>query len=305
MNLIILISTSKRVSEILLKIMHGWHLHINYCSGALRTGWTPKTHFIYLWKEKWYGFLMWYAITSQQATPIAPPKATPTCTSAYRCHACRDFRRMLPICRKSRHVSATLTNELQYTLLWMVGRRIGSAIVRSRKTKTVCVRVYFWRRFSLFLGNSRTDDHPPTEKPVEGNDNWIQKEKWEQLLLQISNSAGIAGTNVLKVCGRGFGWEMGVAWWDVMGYHTIYTHSIFLSWDIATCVGTNTALIQSCTWEHYINWLLRVPQSSLHMLAWWHRAFPKDNSERNHAYNVWEISTRYRILISITLISPK
>jgi len=33
-------------------------------------------------------------------------------------------------------------------------------------------------------------------------------------------------TNVLKMCGRGFGWGngrgMGVAWWDVIGYHTIY-----------------------------------------------------------------------------------
>ena len=134
---------------------------------------------------------MWYPITSQQATPIAPPKAMPTCcTSIYRCHACLDFRRVLPICRKSGHVSATLTNELQHMLLWMVGRRIGSAIIRSRKTKIVCVRVYFWRWFSPFLGNSHTDNHPPTEKPVEGNDTWIQEEKWEQLLLQISNSVG-------------------------------------------------------------------------------------------------------------------
>jgi len=129
------------------------------------------------------------AITSQQATPIAPPKATPTCTSAYRCHACLDFRRMLPICRKSGLVSATLTNELQHMLLWMVGRRIGSAIIRSRKQKSFAYVCIFgdWR-FSLFLGNSRTDDHPPTEKPVEGNATWIQEEKWEQLLLQIKSA---------------------------------------------------------------------------------------------------------------------
>jgi len=66
-------------------------------------------------------------------------------------------------CRKSGHVSATLTNELQHMLLWMVGRRVGSAVIRSRKTKIVCVGVYFWRRFSPFMGNSRADDHPPTE----------------------------------------------------------------------------------------------------------------------------------------------
>ena len=42
----------------------------------------------------------------------------------------------------------------------MNGRsRVGSAIIQSRKTKVVCVRVYFWRRFSPFLGNSRTDNH--------------------------------------------------------------------------------------------------------------------------------------------------
>ena len=175
---------------------------------------------------------MWYPITSQQATHISPPKATPTCcTSVYRHRACLDFRRMLLICRKSGHVSATLTNELQHMLLWMVGWRIGSAIIRSRKTKIVCVRVYFWRRFSQFLGNSRVDDHPPTKKPVEGNDTWIQEEKWEQLLLQISNSA-VAGTNLLKICGRGFGWGngRGLVGCDI----TPYTHSIFLSWDI-TC----------------------------------------------------------------------
>ena len=95
----------------------------------------------------------WYPITSQQATPMSPPKTMPTCTSVYRCHACLDFRRVLPICRKSRHVSATLTNELQHMLLWMVGRRIGSAIIRSRKTKIVYVCVYFWKRFSVITLN--------------------------------------------------------------------------------------------------------------------------------------------------------
>jgi len=37
-----------------------------------------------------------------------------------------------------------------------------------------------------------------------------------------------AGMNVLKLHGRGFGWgsglggAVGIAWWDVMGYHTMY-----------------------------------------------------------------------------------
>ena len=97
-------------------------LHSVPYSGTLRTGWTPKIHFIYyLWKEKWYGFLIWYPITSQQATPIAPPKATPTCcTSIYRCRACLDFQRVLPICRKRGHVSAINALLISVHSLWLV-----------------------------------------------------------------------------------------------------------------------------------------------------------------------------------------
>ena len=144
------------------------------------------------------------------------------------------FRRVLPICRKSGHVSATLTNELQH-MLWMVGWRIGSAIIRSRKAKIVCACVYFWRQFSPFLVNSCADDHPPTVKPVEGNDTLIQEEKWEQLLLQISNSVStLCGYERIK---NVWAWlwvgqwaRPGGMWLDI----TPYTHSIFLSWDI-TC----------------------------------------------------------------------
>ena len=55
---------------------------------------------------------------------------------------------------------------------WSVGG-FGSAIIRSRKTKIVCARVYFWRRFLPLLGNLHADDHPLTEKPVEGNDTYL------------------------------------------------------------------------------------------------------------------------------------
>ena len=185
---------------------------------------------------------MWYLITSQQATPTC-------CTSVYRCFACLDFRRVLPICRKRGHVIATLTNELQHMLLWMVSWRIGSAIIRSRKAKIVCARVYFWRQFLPFLGNSCTDDHPPTVKPVEGNDTWIQEEKWEQLLLQtlqISSSVGTLGRyDVLKICGRGFGWGRH----GLVGCYGI-SHHIPIAFSFpeilhATHVSTNTVLIQS------------------------------------------------------------
>jgi len=33
--------------------------------------------------------------------------------------------------------------------------------------------VYFWRRFSPLLGSSCAVAHPPTEKPVEGNDIYL------------------------------------------------------------------------------------------------------------------------------------
>jgi len=166
---------------------------------------------------------MWYPITSQQATPIAPPKATPTCcTSANHCHACLDFRRVLPICRKSGHVSATLTNELQHMLLWMVGRRIGSAIIQSRKTKIVCARVYFWRRFSPLLGNSCTIILRPRNLLRATILESRKKSGNSCSCKSATRLVRFAGTNVLKLSGRGFGGAMGVVWWDVIGYHTIY-----------------------------------------------------------------------------------
>ena len=35
--------------------------------------------------------------------------------------------------------------------------------------------MYFWRRVSLFLGNSRAVAHPPTEKSVEGTDTYLNQ----------------------------------------------------------------------------------------------------------------------------------
>ena len=153
---------------------------------------------------------MWYPITSQQATPFAPPKATPTCcTSVYRCHACLDFQRVLPIFRKSRHLSTTLTNELQHMLLWMVGRRIGCAIIRSRKTKIVCARVYFWRRFSPLLGNSCTIILRPRNLLRATILESRKKSGNSCSCKSATRLVRFSGTNVLKMCGRGFGWGNG------------------------------------------------------------------------------------------------
>ena len=131
--------------------------------------------------------------------PLPHPKPRP---HVFRCHACLDFRRVLPICRKSGLVSATLTNELQHMLLWMVGRRIGSAIIRSRKTNIVCVRVYFGDDFRRFWETlAQTIILRPRKLLRAMILTWIQEEKWEQLLLQISHSAstlcGYEATSVL------------------------------------------------------------------------------------------------------------
>jgi len=44
------------------------------------------------------------------------------------------------------------------------------------------------------------------------------------LFLQIGNSVGtLCGMNVLKkYVGMALGGVMGMAWWDVIGHHTIY-----------------------------------------------------------------------------------
>ena len=180
---------------------------------------------------------MWYSNTSQQATPIAPPKATPTCsTSVYRYHACLEFRRVLPICRKSGHVSATLTNEVQHMLLWTVGRRIGSAIIRSRKIKSFAHARIFgddFRRFWEALAQLLILRPRNLLRPMILT--WIQKEKWEQLFLQISNLVGtfcsyerIKNMWAWLWVGQ-WAWP-GEMWLDI----TPYTYIVFLSWDI-TC----------------------------------------------------------------------
>ena len=150
---------------------------------------------------------MWYQITSQQASPIAPPKALPTCYICIcRCHACLQFWRVLLICRKSGHVSTTLMNELQHMLLWTVGWRIGSTATWSRKTQSF-IHVYFWRLVQPFLGNSHRCS----------SSSW--KTCWGQWYLNpgSDNSCSyksatrlvyFAGANALYIvtCGRGFGW---------------------------------------------------------------------------------------------------
>ena len=95
-------------------------------------------------------FLIWCTITPQQLTHIAPPKATPICYICIcRCHACLQFGRVLPICRKSGHVSTTLMNEPQHLLLWKGCLRIGSTVTQSKKTKWLHMYVFLEMSFSI------------------------------------------------------------------------------------------------------------------------------------------------------------
>jgi len=153
---------------------------------------------------------MWYPITSQQATPIAPPKATSTCcTSVYRCHACLNFRRVLPICRKSGHVSATLTNELQHMLLWMVSQRIGSAIIRSRKTNHFRMCVFLETIFAVSGKLVQTIILQPRNLLRAMI---LESRKKSENSCSCKSATWLvrfAGTNVLKRRGRGFGWGNG------------------------------------------------------------------------------------------------
>ena len=136
--------------------------------------------------------------------------------------------------QKSGHVSATLTNELQRLLLWTVGRRIGSAIIRSRKTKIVCVRVYFWRRFSQF-GKLLRRQSPSDRETCWGQ--WYLNTGRKVRTVAPANRQ--LGWHALRVrtykkmwawlwVGQ-WAWPCGM-WWST----TQYTHSTFLSWDI-TC----------------------------------------------------------------------
>ena len=115
---------------------------------------------------------------------------------------------------------------------------------------------------------------------------WIQAEKWEQLLLQISSSVGTLCVyerikNVWAWLWVGkWAWPGGM-WLDI----TPYIHSIFLSWDI-TCnpCQYNTVLIQSLMhlWKHesglsnhkewiitFKPWLLPRIQGWVGYMAWY------------------------------------
>jgi len=160
--------------------------------------------------------------------PIVPPKAMPTCcVSVCHCHACLQFRRMLPICGKSGHVSTTLRNELQHKLLGTVSQKIGSTVIQSRKTKPFAYRVLLETSFTV----SGKLSHTPTEKPVEDNDTYLNPGKKSENSCSYKSASrliGFAGINALKMCGHGFGWGNGRGnghdLVDVIGYHTTYPH---------------------------------------------------------------------------------
>ena len=75
------------------------------------------------------------------------------------------------------------------------------------------------------LGNSRTDDHPPTKKPVEGNDDYLNPGRKVRTVAPANQQP--IGTlcryeRIKKYLVLALGGAMSMAWWDVIGYYTIY-----------------------------------------------------------------------------------
>ena len=132
-------------------------------------------------------------------------------------------------CRKSGYVSTTHMNKLQHMLLWTV----GSTVIRSRKIKSFAYVRIFWNDFCRFweaLAQLLILRPRNLLRPMI-----LESRKWEQLLLQISNSVGtlcwyerIKNVWVWLTVGQ-WAWP-GEMWLDIAPH----THIILLSWDI-TC----------------------------------------------------------------------
>ena len=192
---------------------------------------TKNSFHIISLERKMIWVLMWYRITSQQATPIAPPKATPTCcTSVYR-HVCLDFWKVLPICRNSGHVSATLMDKLQHMLLW---RSVGELAVQYygvEKRKSFAFVFIFGDNFRRFLETI-------VQTIILQPRNLLRAMILESRKKSENSCSCKSATQLVRFVGTNmwvwlwvgqWAWPGGM-WWDI----TPYTHSIFLSWDI-TC----------------------------------------------------------------------
>ena len=159
------------------------------------------------------------------------------------CHACLDFRRVLLICRKSGHVNTTFTNELQHMLLWMVGRRIGSAYYGVEKQHRFHTCVFLETLFAVSGKLAQTIILWPRnllramilESRKKGGNNCSWK--------SATWSVRFVGTNVLKTCRRDFRWGNGRG---LMGCDWI-SHYIPLSFSFPEIlyVSIITELIQS------------------------------------------------------------
>ena len=149
-----------------------------------------------------------------QTTPIDPPEAMPTsCYSVCHCHACLQFGRVLPICRKSGHVqTVSMRNKLQHMLLWTDSQRIGSTVIWSRKTKSfvhmcICGDEFrcFWETLTqlLILRPRKMLKATILESRKKSENSCSCKSATHDQLVCF------AGTNILKTCGHGFGWGNG------------------------------------------------------------------------------------------------
>ena len=128
----------------------------------------------------------------------------------------------------------------------MVGRRIGSAI-QSRKTKIVYARVYFGDNFRRYWETLRTRSSSNRET-CWGQRYLLESRKKSENSCSCKSATRLvrfAGTNILKMSGRGFGWGNGRV---LVGCDWI-SHYIPIAFSYpeilhATRVSTNTVLIQ-------------------------------------------------------------
>jgi len=142
-------------------------------------------------------------------------------------------------------------------LLWMVGRRIGSAIIRSRKTNRLRTCVFLETIFAITGKLSRRRSSSNWET-CWGQWYLLESRKKSENSCSCKSATRLvrfAGTNVLKMSGHGFGWgnRRGLVGCDWISHHIpiAFNYPERLH---AIGVSTNTVLIQSLMHLSHPEW---------------------------------------------------
>ena len=138
----------------------------------------------------------------------------------------------------------------------MVSRRIGSTVIRSRKIKLLRTCVFLETIFTVSEKLSRSCSSSNWET-CWGQWYLLESRKKSENSCSCKSATWLerfAVTNVLKICGRGFGWGngRGLVRCDWISHHIPISFS-FPEILHATCVSTNTVLIQALM---HLRWLM-------------------------------------------------